>query len=156
MLFRSCALDAAGRRLSLPIAWTGERARITIPASFVATATLPLVLDPLLLTRNSLAPGVTPAQRLPDVATLQLPPRAFVCWQRQFSATDQDVYAITLDGQLGNMTGVVPVDVTTQSWSVPRCAANGYSNKFLVVAQVDVTGSASWIGGRLEIGRAHV
>jgi hypothetical protein len=44
---RAFAIDASGRREEVPRRWTGSGIEITVPAAFVANATLPLVVDPL-------------------------------------------------------------------------------------------------------------
>lgn len=42
------ALDAAGRRLPLELAWSDGRVAMTVPAKWVAEATLPIRVDPLI------------------------------------------------------------------------------------------------------------
>jgi hypothetical protein len=42
------AVDASGRRQPLDLAWTRGTLRMTVPAEWVAQATLPIVIDPLL------------------------------------------------------------------------------------------------------------
>ena len=71
---KAIAVDAAGRRLPLAIAWRGEAIAMTIPAEFVAAAQLPLVLDPVITTSPILATNAA-AQSNPDVATLKAPDR---------------------------------------------------------------------------------
>lgn len=145
---KAVAIDAAGRRLTLPITWTGTSAHIEIPAAFVEQAQLPLVLDPVVNVNFGLAPAVTQQQREPDVATIETPGRTCVVWRRQYSATDMDCWATILDVNLAPATATVAIDFTTSSWSAPAVASSTYAQKFLVVSQVD-SGSTSWISGRM-------
>jgi hypothetical protein len=146
---KAMALDADGNMLPLPIRWDGDSAQITIPAEFVARATLPLVLDPILDT-SSIAPGVVQLQREPDVATLQAPERSLVVWQRQFSATDQDCFAEVLDESLNYVAPApISIDFTSRNWVGPRAASSANARNFLIVAQIDDQAGNTWIGGRL-------
>lgn len=144
------ALDAAGKRLPLAIEWLGDRARIEIPAAFVAAAQLPLVLDPVLTSNPSLAPGfpVARAQRSPDVASVGPNRVTCVVWNRSWSAVDEDVVVQLLNADLTPFGAPQYVDFTAENWLFPRVAPNNNSQSFLCVAQVDVNGLA-WIGGRL-------
>jgi hypothetical protein len=148
---KAIAVDAAGNRLDLPIEWLGDRARIEIPASFAANATLPLVLDPLLST-IPLSGGLpaAQAQRNPDVARLGASGLTAVCWTVTFSAGDEDVLVQFRDaGQ--NLIGNTYVDFTSENWVTARIASNQNSARFLVVSQVDVV--ASWFVGSYIAGR---
>ncbi|MFO1076926.1 MAG: hypothetical protein U1E73_04280 [Planctomycetota bacterium] len=146
------ARDAAGRSQPLDIAWLGDRARIAIPAAFVATAALPLVLDPVLTTVSLTGPyNPLRTQRLPDVARLTVPGITAVIWRRAFSLTDEDVCVRLYDANQNPYYPLVYIDLTANSWSAPSVAACSNSNNFLVVSQVDTTGAfnGSFIGGRL-------
>ena len=144
------ALDAAGKRLPLAIEWLGDRARIVIPAAFVAAAQLPLVLDPVLTSNPSLAPGlpVARAQRSPDIASVGPNRVTCVVWNRSWSATDEDVVVQLLGADLTPLGAAQYVDFTAENWLFPRVAPNNNSQSFLCVAQVDANGLA-WIAGRL-------
>ena len=146
---KAVAVDAAGATLPLAIEWDGDSAHITIPAAFVAKAQLPLVLDPIVNTRNSLSAATTQLVREPDVATLPTPERSLVVWQRQWSFTDWDCYAELIDGNLGSTTGsALSLDFTGVNWLYPRVAGSPATRNFLVVAQLDNQGTAKWVGGR--------
>lgn len=96
-------IDADGRRAegsmrcirSSAHAETYELA-LVLPASFVATATLPLVLDPMLGT--VLVPGAGPDDSYPDVAYEPTTDRWFVVWDRSFSLLNIDLVGQRLDG----------------------------------------------------------
>jgi hypothetical protein len=145
---KAIARDATGLSLPLTIDWREGTARIEIPATFVAQARLPLVLDPIVASNPGLAPGYASPrlQRNPDVAKVGA--TTCVVWTRAWSATDEDVVAQLLDDNLAPTTGAVYLDFTSQNWLQPRLAPNNYTQKFLCVAQADLAGT-SWIAGRL-------
>jgi hypothetical protein len=137
---KAVAVDARGQRRELAIEWTGASARLTIPADFVATAELPLVLDPVLNAWWALG---NPAllQRKGDVATMERPTpagRMLLIWQRQWSATDMDCWGLMFDRVLGLVQTDFAIDFTTADWVKVAVASNNYAQNFLVVAEVRV------------------
>jgi hypothetical protein len=147
---KAVAVDAAGRRLPLPIAWNGTAARIEIPADFVAAAKLPLVLDPVLATTASFAgsTAAAQAQSKPDVASIQsVGGRSLVVWLRQFSAGDQDCYARMTDLNLVPVGSSFTLDFTSLDWLAPAVAGSAVAANFLVVSEIR-TGTLNYIGGR--------
>jgi hypothetical protein len=142
------ARDASGAAIALPIDWTNGTARIEIPATFVAAARLPLVLDPVVSANSSLAPGfgVGREQRNPDVAKVGA--TTCVVWTRDWSATDADAVVQLVDANLGNAGAAQYLDFTSENWFQPRVAPNNFTQKFLCVAQVNVA-AQYWIAGRL-------
>ena len=144
---KAVALDAAGRRLPLGIQWDGETARMTIPASFVESATLPIVLDPLLNGWFNLSGGAAYNHDM-EVASFQANGgRTLVIYQRQISAIDQDCWGILFDGNLGLVQTDFVIDSTTEDWLHVAVAANNYAQNFLVVAEIRI-GLQWFIGGR--------
>lgn len=148
---KAVAVDGKGRRLPLPIRWLGDRARMQIPASFVATAELPIVLDPTYNYWFDLG-STAPAGQLqsePDVSTLQiLNGRTLMIWRRHYSLTDQDAWAILFDGNLGIVRPDFTLDFTTDDWLKIACAGNIQAQNFLVVGEVRI-GIQHNIFGRL-------
>lgn len=149
---QAIARDAAGRSLPLTIDWDGDSAHIEIPASFVATATLPLVLDPVLGAVYNLGTGAPTGQlqRLPDVATLKVSGNDVTCvtWRREWSASDHDVWAQLLDANLNPIGGLLNLDFSYLDWRKVAIASNNYASNYLVVSEIgDFT--VSYIGGRL-------
>lgn len=143
------AVDANGKRLPLPITWTDSGLHMEIPASFVADAALPLVLDPTLNAWFLLGSGIPQLQRESDVASFQaLGGRTLLVWRRQFSASDGDCYGLLFDGNLGLVQTDFVIDSST-SHDVLKvsCAANNYAQNFLVVYEIRTT-LLWWIGGR--------
>ena len=146
---KAIAKDAAGASLSLAMEWDGDSVHITIPAEFVATAQLPLVLDPIVSTNPGIAPVNALLLRLPDSATLQSPDRSFVIWQQQWSVTDHDCLGRVLDQNLAWAANLTTIDVTTNNWLGSQVASAGGARNFMVVAQVDAQAASTWIGGRI-------
>lgn len=147
---KAIAVDAEGRRLPLAIEWTGAAARMVIPASFVETATLPLVLDPTLNFWFALGnPGLL--QHDGDAATIQAPGingRTLLVWQRQWSATDQDCWGLMFDNDLNLVLTDFSIDFTAEDWLKVAVAGNNYASNFLVVSEVRI-GLLWFIAGRI-------
>ena len=144
---KATAIDAVGRAAPCTLTFTPQRLRWTVPAEFVAAATFPLTIDPVISTG-----GLLPAQ----VAPLLLPDIAFVgSWggwygaviEEIFSATDHDVVIVARD-TAGNLGDVEYVDFTGTSWIRPKVASHRTASQFLCVAQ-RVGPSAFGIAARL-------
>jgi hypothetical protein len=143
---KAIAVDAAGRRLPLAIDWQGNGIKMTIPAEFVAAATLPLLLDPVITTVANL--GASPAnQYLGDVATNKGPDSIFATWRRRFAVGDMDCYAAVYDTNWSVLAGPVSIDFTSEDWRDARTASNKAGGNFLVVGEVFQSG-ATWVAGR--------
>jgi hypothetical protein len=153
---KAVAVDAAGQRLPLAIAWNGTNAHIEIPASFVQKAQLPIVLDPILGYWYGIASGQTALQHDSDVASFQsLGGRTLIIYQRNYSGSDTDCWGVMFDGNLNLVQTDFIVDFTADNWTKVAVAANNYAQNFLVVSQVDV--GLSWsIAGRTVAANAAV
>ncbi len=148
---KAIAIDQQGQRLPLEIVWTGTAAHMEIPASFVANAKLPIVLDPVLSYWYGLGSSSTQLQHDSDVATIQAPGlngRTLIVWQRQFSSTDQDCFGVMFDNNLGLVQTDFTIDFTAEDWLKVAVAGSNYAQNFLVTAEIRV-GTTWFIGGRL-------
>ncbi|MBL8753775.1 MAG: hypothetical protein JNK15_10785 [Planctomycetes bacterium] len=136
------AIDARGERLPIVTAWTGEALRLTVPAAFVQSAELPLVIDPLIGTLWSL-PTTTSAVALSstDLAWDDSLQQFFVTYERAFSLTDHDVYVAWLDASM-QPQGLLTIDFTSTCWSRPRVATLEAHDVGCVVAETS-TGNVS-------------
>jgi hypothetical protein len=144
---KALALDAAGRQLPLTIDWDGGTARMTIPAAFVESATLPIVLDPVLNGWFNLSGGAIYNHDM-EVASYQSNGgRTLVVYQRQASLVDQDCWGILFDGNLGLVLTDFVIDASFDDWLHVAVAANNYAQNFLVVAEIRI-GLQWFIGGR--------
>jgi hypothetical protein len=144
------ALDAAGRRL--PIATELEHGVMTfvVPAAFVESARLPLVIDPvvgstqLVYSNSQSHPAVGS-----DVAYEPSWGEYCVVVDRQWSLTDHDVFAYRYTFDLSSAVQTT-IDVSGACWAEPAVAANNAYDCFLVVAQTSAANSSPFsISGRV-------
>lgn len=133
-------LDAAGRRLSLPSEWRDGGLQITVPASFVGAAELPLVVDPLLSTPATWVLGTGTGANLnvagPDLAFSPVTDSWLLVWQVQVASNDHDVYARRFDVDWNPLGSAQGVELTTADWSVPKVAHLAMTDEWRIVAYV--------------------
>ncbi len=133
--------DAAGHSVTLPIVWRDGAVHLVVPADFVAAATLPLVVDPLIT--STLLATVPDVRMQPDVAWNETAQEHLAVWMVPFSATDWDVAAVRCDAFMNPLAASFWIDFTAQNWVGPRVACKTLEGMFLVVAQVDQSGQAA-------------
>lgn len=123
------AFDARGRSADAPVAWVDGAIEIRVGADFLAAATPPLRIDPLVTT---LAIDHSPADdRRPDVAYDASLDVYAVCWERRFSMSDVDVEGRILDGA-GGVVREFAIDATPASLTQPKLANIDALDRFLV------------------------
>lgn len=145
---RAVAIDALGNRCALALDLRGERIELVVPAAFVASAALPLVVDPFASTVPISFTGAY--QGNSDLAFDYTTQEFLIVWQNAFSATDHDLWAQRLDLQQTVIGVPFTIDFTGVSWTKPKVANNGVADQFLVVAECsNQFNSPRWIGGRL-------
>jgi hypothetical protein len=144
---QAVAIDASGRRVDAATQHVDGAIELRVDAEFLSTATLPLLIDPVVQT---FVIDITPFDNFSaDVAWYD----NFFCWfvvyEEIFSATDHDVYA-----RIMNVDGTTRhegyVDQTAVNWSRPRCGSLNAAGQFLVAANTN-TGGLPQVGGR-EVG----
>jgi hypothetical protein len=145
-------IDARGARVAGSLRVVDDVLELRLPASFVARAALPLVLDPLIGAIITLASGNE--ETSPAVATLGA--RHLVVWQRRFAGGDSDIRAQMVIG--GALTGSAILVRVGSTWNsiAPAVAVNRQRNRFvvawaerpssgstfqIVAASVDINGS---------------
>ena len=135
------AIDAAGERIPIATAYDGSRIALTVPEQFVARASFPLTIDPLLarVTVDTWgAPSfgllVSTSVARDDEATTR---NVMTFWARNVSLTDYDAYAVLTDDDFSNGVTVF-TDVTT-SWSTVDGDATfvGGADRFVLALQRD-------------------
>lgn len=134
------ALDAAGRRIALDSTLVDGTIQLVVPADFVATATLPLTIDPFVTFFT--VSGAAHYELYPDVSYDVTSDQWCVVWADAYSTSDYDVFARLASGN-GTLNGFLTIDFTTDFWTTPRIANNNDGNVFLVVAAAVPTPVAS-------------
>lgn len=141
------AIDASGERTAAETTFHDGTITIRVPALFVVSARLPLLIDPLVSVRT-FASGSQHVGNT-DIAWDQSSQTSAICYQLAFSASDTDCFVVRADTDL-NLLGLATIDGTTTSWTAPKIASNNGAHNFLVVCQVNVGHVAPhWIGGRI-------
>ncbi|MEM6673370.1 MAG: hypothetical protein AAF726_11045 [Planctomycetota bacterium] len=142
------AYDARGRQRTLEQRWTGDGIEIVVPAEFVRSAELPLVVDPVLNTFTVTSDLRT--QLEVDVAYEGNNDTYQIVWSQAESAVDRDVYGAYYDAGAGVLLGAVSIDITSAQWSMPRNASAYEAEQFLCVALV-----GNGVGNRRVWGRTR-
>jgi hypothetical protein len=133
---QAIAIDADGDRIAVPTTWASGRITIRVPAEFVAQASFPLVVDPVV----TALPVANTTQDLgdPDVAWDATGQVWGVVFSRFFGGTDWDCYLQRVsDGVPMQLVGTpILVDGSSIGWHRPRIANLQLFSEFGVVAQV--------------------
>ena len=142
-------LDAAGRRLETPAEVAQDSIRIRVPASFLASASYPLAIDPLISTRTL---DDSPAQqRHPDIAWDPVSHVFLVTYHELFSANDFDVKLIKSDID-GNVLGSpVYADFSSVNARFPRVAINRFDRRGIVVYTTGNDGARKIEGNLIDL-----
>lgn len=145
------AIDALGARLPLTTVWRDGALRITVPAEFVASATLPLLVDPMIGAATSAWSSGTMALTGTDIAFDASLSRYYVTFERAFSATDHDVYVRYLDAAMV-VQGLLAIDTTTDYWTKPKIATLEAHDVACVVAEHSGSGGPISVATRRILG----
>lgn len=131
---RATALDAQRRHIAVASRLDGDVLTLTVPATFLAQATFPLVIDPLVST-FAVAPGIgAPSQINADCAHVgTYTGLTAIVHEEIYSATDHDVFVTGYESN-GAVGASAYVDYTTSSWTSPQIASHRGASQFLVVA----------------------
>ena len=133
-------IDARGAKVAGGMRYLAGALELSLPGPFVATATYPIVLDPLIGTAFGVSAGLTYADAQPDVANDAATNRFLVVWQRTFSATNTDVRGQLVSG-LGLAGGTIFFGSSGVA-SRPRVANLGTRQRF-GVAWTQLVGATS-------------
>jgi hypothetical protein len=142
------AFDAAGDSVPMEAQYQAGVLHLQVPAAFVQRAQLPLVIDPLIGNVVTLANSAVRIAAT-DLAYDSSLEQYVACYERVFSQTDSDVYALRLDANLQPVGTSFTVDNTSASWRRCRIANLNAYDKFLVVAESEVVGNLIAIAGRV-------
>ncbi len=132
---RALAFDSAGRSCTVETRVLDDRIELVVPAGFVADASLPLVVDPLIAPMTTVGTLSRPTLSV-DLAWSESLQRYAACYERVWSATDSDVYVTLLDPTMHTVGNTLAVDISVVSWRKCRIASTETVAQQLVVAEV--------------------
>lgn len=143
---RAIAFDARGARCDAATHLVDGAIEIRVPASFVAGASLPLTIDPLITTFTIDATS----NRFFADADMAYDPDSHT-WMAIYAedvGPENDVLAVVFGDDPS--TGGTPsfVDLSTDDWQHARIASNRAAQQFLVVGAVTPPAAATVIAGR--------
>ncbi len=142
------AIDAAGKSLALEQTLDNGHLRIRVPASFVASATFPLTVDPIIST-FSFGTGPRSVTNLDAAYDAKNTTYQIVFSERQ-SATDSDILTINYNAPLGLLVSLSSIDITSSNWIEPANASAHHEEQFLCVGL-----RGSGVGNREVWGRTR-
>ncbi|MCP5043550.1 MAG: hypothetical protein GY944_21185 [bacterium] len=153
-------LDADGRKLAMPTSWDGADISLRVPAAWLANASYPVTIDPL-MTRECTAfwssTGLANGDALEvDVGRDDLANQPMVAYTRQASATDEDLWVWLFDTDAAAFTGRHEIfrDVTS-SWgnASPSIAMGGGAADDWIIAfiRMRVGGGGTQNGARYHL-----
>lgn len=146
---RAVAIDADGRREAVTTRLDGDTLQLVVPAAFVASARLPLIVDPMISTVSSNVSYLQELRSL-DISYSGFLSRYVVCYERVWSQTDSDVFAMVLDGLMHEPLAPFVIDISATSWRNCAIAGLRYVSKFLTVAEVSTANASPFsIRGRM-------
>ena len=130
---RATAIDGAGRRATAATELEGGAITIRVDAGFLATATMPLTIDPLVSTFNIDASAGDDywADTAYDAANHVW----LVVYEEWFSSTDRDALYGYLNDAGPVITGIY-LDLSSNSWDSLHVANNAAAQQFCVVSSV--------------------
>lgn len=150
------AIDAAGRRSPAPTTFEQGAIVVRVPAAFVSTAQLPLVIDPYIT--HTWLDLSTKDCRDPDVVYDSVNDRWMVAFGELFTVGDNDVRVQAIDPN-GFVTHDGYIDFSSEHWNKPRIAYLRVESRSMVVGEVGAVGArivrgraVNPIGANLEFG----
>ena len=143
---QAVAVDALGNQLKLRQQLTETGLQITVPADFVRTAALPLVVDPIL---NTIAvTGNTRRQIDVDVAYEHNNTTYQIVYAQLQSALDSDILTANYNATLDISFPAASLDISSSYWAMPRNASCFHEEQFLCVSLVGFSANNKRVWGR--------
>lgn len=143
---RAVVVDAASRRTevatrlaagaspeaAMPGSLDAMAIEIELPASLLADAAYPIVIDPVIAT-NTVESGFD--DRYPDTAYDNFDETFRVVFEEQYSATDGDIYSYRIDSTTGAVIlgSLTTIDSTTFNWRRPKISCS--VSTYMIVAE---------------------
>jgi hypothetical protein len=144
-------IDAAGHTTPMQTVVAGNRIQLRVPASVVASAVFPLVIDPLIATTLlGSGPVVSEVDVLHETVTAAgVQGRMWVAESRTIAAGDNDVRLYRLGGGFGGTPVEVYREITWWDSTQPRLAFAAGAGKAVLVF------SSDYVNGRILIVHRH-
>jgi len=131
---RAVALGAGGMRQAAPTRLLGDVIDIHVPRAVLERAAYPLVIDPVISTFGADTSSMDDSR--PDVSFMRHSGRWCLVWERQFSATDHDLYSVVVYSFGSIVPGSeVYIDATSDDWRNPSMAYTRSTELLLVAAE---------------------
>jgi hypothetical protein len=130
---RAVAIDGSGRRADADTSFADGAITIRVDAGFLATATMPLVIDPIVT--PLVIDSTSYVNQFSDVAYDATTQRWLVVYGELATAGDQDVYYTILNAGGTSMWGGY-LNANDASWWSPSCANLNAADQFLVACHV--------------------
>lgn len=127
-------IDAGGRRVLGSLRVDGDVLELVLPDAFVASATFPLVLDPLI--GSTYRVMLNSDEFGPDIAVDPVSNRLLAAFLVRYSATDTDAYAALItqfNGIPAAVGALLPIEISTYHVRTLRVAQVRATQRFLVV-----------------------
>ncbi|MBN4055072.1 hypothetical protein JYT15_01035 [Acidimicrobium ferrooxidans] len=128
---KTTVIDRSGRELLANVTLRGNRFDIHVPGKWLASASYPVVVDPL-MGSNIQVSSATVDETRPECAYDPTLNRYLIVWEYKFSNNDLDVYGRFVDN-LGNPIGAAfPIRNSTKNEETPVVAFSITSNRYYV------------------------
>ncbi len=124
--------DGAGRNVNSASEVVDGAIEIRVPASFVESAALPIVIDPLISPTLDVD-ETTSACSHPDIAYDGVHDMFLVVFERANSATEHDIFGNRVIASNGSVLSLSAVDTTQNNTKDPGVANSDLNQNFLVV-----------------------
>jgi fibronectin type 3 domain-containing protein len=146
---KAVAVDGAGRRLPLDLAYAAGRVSITIPSSWVERAELPILVDPLIGGALHVdGSAVNPTGVADAVAYNPVSNEWFVVWNEQYGASNNNIYGQRISASGALVGSALSIGTNTANDTSVAVCASGSTGRYLV-AWSQGTSTASKIMGRV-------
>lgn len=127
--------DAAGRSVDGSLRWRAGELELVLPESFVDSAALPFVLDPLVGPVIALGSSAD-SSREPECAYDAASDSYLMVWTRLYSATDHDLYATRIDSAGNPVGGILAIESAGGNWIArPVVGVIAAASRFVIAWQ---------------------
>ncbi|MCB9876610.1 MAG: hypothetical protein H6835_03320 [Planctomycetes bacterium] len=128
------AIDANGATVPAATEWRGDHIEIRVPAEFVATAALPLVVDPL-ISSGTVTSGTADVGN-PDLVFVPATNEWLVTYQKLYAPGDWDCWVQRMNASFQPVGAPTAIDFTSNSFFRPRVAHLRFYGVSMVVGEL--------------------